>query len=244
MIPASVREEISEYLGSQPRPYAIPSLEGGRVTQCECWDLPPLKEEDKPIHLRYQEISARIMTQMEADKADARIELLIQQANELIKGVPVRSKFGASFVSMDELMKQDKWKAIRKEWWELRGRCAEQGVNIFQGYGGAYAAIPPIGEMLIAMPGPDPYDFLRLHGTRGNNRPIDTERIIVALQKLDAEYGLGIVSAAEDSVEFIFERPVEAAGRRRIRQRLSRLCPSAEALTEGIRLGRVALWWD
>jgi hypothetical protein len=241
VIPASVREEISEYLGSQARRYAIPSLQGDRQTGCECWDLPPLKEEDKPLHLRYQEISSRIMILLEADKNDPRIEPLSQQANEMIKGLHVTKRHGIPVVTIHQLLSLDRSMGIRKEWWELRTRFVEQGVSIFQGY---EAGMAGNANILIGMPSPDPYDFLRLHGTRGNNGPVDTERIIAALKKLDAEYGVGIVSAAEDSVEFVFERPVDAPSRARIRQRLSRLCPSAEALSEGIRLGRVTLWWD
>src|SRR5512140_718423 len=244
MIPAGVRKEISFLLGSGPRRYVVPSLGGDVETDCECWDLPPLKEKDKPIHVRYREISARILALMEAGKADAGIEPLIEQANEMIRGVPVTRRFGTPLVSMTELLKLDQWKGMRKEWWELRDRFIGQDVRIFLGYRGGNAAIPPTAEMLIAMPSPEPYDFLRIHETRGNNRPIDTEGIIAALKKLNAEFGVAILSAAEDSAEFVFERPVEAAKRAAVRRRLSRLCPSAEALSEGIRLGRVALWWD
>ncbi len=242
MIPASVREEISRYLGSEPRPYFIPSLEGERETGCEFWRLPPLQEGEKPIHVRYQEISARLLRVLEEDKTDPRIELLTKEANELIQGVPVSRKFGNPLISMDELLRLDPWKGIRKEWWKLRRKFVNQGVCIFEGHQrGALAGNP---DTLIAMPSADPHEFLRIHETSGNNRPIDTEGIIAALKKLDGEYAVGIVSAAADSVEFIFEKPVEAASTTRIRRRLIRLCPSAESLTEGIRLGRVALWWD
>jgi hypothetical protein len=79
---------------------------------------------------------------------------------------------------------------------------------------------------------------------RGNNHPIDTDRIVNALEKLDDEYGVDIVYALLDFVEFIFEKPIEPENRARIRQRLHRLCPSAEELPENIRSGRIALWWD
>src|SRR5512140_437721 len=237
-IPKTIREEISDYLGNQPKPYVVPSLEGGAETGCECWDLPPVKEEDKPPHVRYQEIAARITNLMEENLQDEGIEALKKEANELIKGLPVAHKFGAAFVSMDELLKLDPRKGIRKERCELRGRFMEQDVRLFLGYQAGNA------DTLIAMPNADPYEFLRIHETRGNNHAVGTEAIIAALRQLDNEPGIAIVTAAADSVEFVFERPVEAGSRSKIRRRLSRLCPSAEGLTEGIRLGRVALWWD
>lgn len=244
MIPENVREDISRYLGCEPRNYAIPSLSEDMQTSCECWDLPPVKEGDKPVHLRYREITARILRMMEEDKGDPRIAPLVEQANELIEGVPVTRKYGTPVISMPELLKLDKWKGIRKEWWELRGRFVKDGVRVFLGYGQAQAGMPREADLLVAMPGEDQYEYLRIHGTRGNNRPLDTAVVIAALRRLDKAYGVEIVSAAEDSVEFVFRRMVEAESVKRVRQRLSRLCPSAEALTEGIRLGRVALWWD
>ncbi len=244
MIPASVREEISRYLGSEPRPYFIPSLEGDVATDCEYWLLPPLREEDQPIHVRYQEISARIMHLMEEDKTDPRIDALTQEANELIQGARVSKRSGTSLISMDELLKLDPWKGIRKEWWDLRKKFRTQDACIFHGFQKGGGAPPGDSDTLIAMPGQDPYEFLRIQQTQGNNRPVSTAGIISALEKIDREHRIAIVGATPDSVEFIFEKPVEAASTTRIRRRLSRLCPSAESLTEGIRLGRVALWWD
>ncbi len=244
MIPTSVREEISRVLGSEPRRYVIRSLSGDIETDCECWDLPPLKEEDKPIHVRYREIEARVVGLRQADPDDPQIQPLLTAAHELLQGAHVTKRYGVPLITMDELLKLDKWKGIRREWWELHDTLPGKGVCIFQGYRMPSGAMVGDADMLIAMPSADRYDFLRIHGTRGNNRPVDTEGIIAALRKLDAEYGVGIVSAAGDSVEFILERDVQPAESARIRRRLKRLCSSAEALSDGIRLGRVALWWD
>lgn len=244
MIPTSVRDEISRFLGSEPRDYVIPLGGGSLRTDCECWDLPPLAEADKPIHLRYQEVAARIAQLREADKNDSRIEPLIEEANELLKGVHVSRKFGMPVVGLHEMLKLDPRKGIRREWWELRGRFVERGVRVFLGTRGMNALVPGEADMIIAMPYPNQFEFLRIHETRGNNHAVGTDGIISALTKLNAEYGVAIVSATMDAVEFVLERPVEEESVSRIRRRLNRLCPSAESLTEGIGLGRVALWWD
>ncbi len=244
MIATSVRDEISRFLGSEPRDYVIPLGGGSLLTDCECWNLPPLKEEDKPVHVRYQEIEARIIRLKDANKNHPRIQPLIKEAEDLIKDAHVTKRFGIPLVTIDELLKLDKWKGIRKEWWELRGRFIEEGVRVFLGTHAANAAWPGEADMLIAMPDRDQFEILRIHETRGNNHPVGTDGIISALKKLNAEYGVAIVSATMDGVEFILERSVEEPDRDRIRRRLRRLCPSAESLTEGIDLGRVALWWD
>jgi hypothetical protein len=101
-----------------------------------------------------------------------------------------------------------------------------------------------IADILIVMPGEDQYDFLRRNQTQGNNHPAATSQIILAMRRLDAEFGISIIYATADSVEFLFNRPVERESRAKIRKRLGRLCPSAEDLARSIRLGRVTLWWD
>jgi hypothetical protein len=97
---------------------------------------------------------------------------------------------------------------------------------------------------LIFIPDRDQYEFLRINQIQGNNRAFETERIIEVIDQLDHEYGIIIIFTLLDFVEFIFEKCVEAGSRARIRQRLQRICPSAEDLTASIRLGRLALWWD
>ena len=242
MIQSTIREEISHYLGSSPKPYRIPSPDGLLDTGCTCWELPPLKDEDKPALLRYQELTSRIIQLAEENKDDPRIHMLSMEANALLHGGQVTKRFGMSLISANELLSLDKTKGIRKEWWELHARYSDQGICIFQGTRSGVAST--IADTLIVMPGQDQYEFLRINRTRGNNHPVDTEQIITALKRLEHAFGISVIYASMDLVEFLFNNPVDAKSVARIRQRLHRLCPSAEELTSGIRLGRVALWWD
>jgi hypothetical protein len=244
MIPTTIEEEIGAYLGCSSKPYLITPFDGLKDSGCVYWDLPPQEDEDKPITIRYQELMTRIVQLINEDENDPEVDALVKKINELLNGVPVTRKFGFSFVSDNDILRLDKTKGIRKEWWELHSRYSTQGVCVFQGYRSAQALASRIADILIVMPGEDQYDFLRFNQTRGNNRPVDTDQIILALRKLDAEFGISIIYATMDSVEFLFNRPVEGESRAKIRRRLSRLCPSAEDLAGSIRLGRVTLWWD
>lgn len=244
MIPSLVEEGISQYLGSGPKPYLIPSFDSYNVSNCEYWDLPPQKDEDKPTYLRYQEITLRLLQLLKENKNDPQINLVKEEANELLNGIPVTKRYGGSWVSINDLLILDKTKGIRKEWWELHSRFAGSGVCFFQGYNSTEARATKIANILIVMPNADQYEFLRINQTQGNNHLIETDRIIGALKKLENEYEIVILFALLDLVEFIFGKPVEVKNRARIRQRLHRLCPSAEELTESIRSGRVTLWWD
>ena len=244
MIPSRIIEDISNYLGSTPKPYSIPHLNGNYVSTCEYWDLPPQSDEDKPFHIHYQEITQKILQLSQENKNDPQIRSLVEEANELLKGIPVTKKFGYEWISFRDALKRDKTMGVRKEWWELRSKYKDCDLCIFQGYKSTEARTTRIADILIVMPNPDQYEFLRVNQTRGNNHSVDTDRIIAALQKIDDEYGVVIIYASLDSVEFIFEKPVEPNDVNRIRQRLVRLCPSAEEITASIHSGRVDLWWD
>jgi len=244
MIPPVVEEQISAHLGCGPRPYLITSYDGQRDSSCLYWDLPAQRDEDKPIAVRYRELTTRVAQLIAEDKDDPEIKSLVLKANELLKGVPVTRKFGIPLVSENDILTLDKTKGIRKEWWELRSRHSTQGVCVFRGYRTADPLLPASAEILIVMPGQDQYDFLRRNQTRGNNHPVDTNQIILTLSRLDVQFGITIVHATSDSVEFLFNRPLEPEFRAKIRKRLSRLCPSAEDLAGAIGLGRVTLWWD
>ena len=222
-------------------PYPIPYAED---SACEYWDLPAIKDEDKPINLRYDELSLKIYELSKANENDPQIQVLAEEALGLLKGVRITKRYGYSFVSTNDLLLLDKTKEVRKEWQELRSKLGGKGVCVFQGYQSEKALISKIADILILMPGDDPFDFVRLNQTYGSNFAIETGRIIQAMKKLDEEYGIIITFAAFDFLEFIFKTPVDAESTARIRRRLQRLCPSAEDLTASIKSGRVALWWD
>ena len=244
MIPTTIEEEINVYLRSRPMPYLITSFDGLKDSGCLYWDLLPQREEDKPISVRHRELTTRIVQLIAEDKDDPEINLLVSKAKEILKEVPVTKKYGISLVSESDVLALDKTKGIRKEWWELHSRYSTEGVCVFRGYRSADALLSGIGDILIVMPGGDQYDFLRRNQTQGNNHPVDTSQIILALRKLDGEFGITVVCATSDSVEFLINRQLEPESRPKVRKRLGRLCPSAEDLAGSIRLGRVTLWWD
>lgn len=242
MMKSTISEAISQYLGSSPKPYLVPYQDKLSETGCEYWELPPQKEEDKSTLLRYQEIISQIIQLSKENKDDPKIKILAQQVNELLNDVPVTKKYGIALVSENDILGFDKMKGIRKEWWELQSRFFNQGVCVFQGY--KNGAVSTLADKLIVMPNPDQYEFLRINQTRGNNHPVETEQIIIALRKLENLFGISVIFASSDFVEFIFNKSINAESIAGIRQRLRRLCPSAEELTSGIRSGRVTLWWD
>jgi hypothetical protein len=237
-----IREEINNFLGSNSKPYLVHLPDRYIETGCDYWELPPIKEEDKPVFIRYIEATNQIIELSKKNKDDPNIEILLIKAHKLLEGIPSTKKYGFSWVSIKEVQRLDQLKGLRKEWVELHTKYKNEGISIFQGY--TSENILRIADILIVLPSKDQYEFIRINQTMGNNHPVTTEQIIIALKNIDDEFGISIISASLDSVEFILNNPVDSKSIPRIRQRLHRLCPSAEELTSSIRLGRVTLWWD
>src|SRR6185295_18179907 len=126
---------INIYLGNESKPYLISFFDGNADYSCEYWNLPPQKEEEKPINVQHQELIMKLANLMQENKNDPQIEVLVKKANELLVGIPVTKKYGVSLVSTNDLLLLDKLKGIRKEWWDLSANFEGSGVCIFQGYG-------------------------------------------------------------------------------------------------------------
>ena len=107
------------------------------------------------------------------------------------------------------------------------------------------------GVELVVGPGASQFDILPLARTDAVNYDMDTEDIIRKLQEYDRAYGITLMHAETDTVEFNLHRDPQdlaafAAG-------LYEFCPdivdqgvgSVEALAESIEItGAVYLWWD
>jgi hypothetical protein len=237
-------EIITQYLGSEPKPFPIDSFDGVKDFNGKCWDLPPQKDEDKPLHIRYIEIENQIQKFGAENKRGPQFDLLIEEAYRILKEVPITTKFGVPVITIDDLLMSDPGKGIRNEWWLLRSMLAGEEVCLFLDYTNIETNLSKIHDKLILMPNVDQYEYLRINETRGNNHPVETEQIIKVMRNIEDEYGLAIIRASYSLVEFIIEKRVDAKGIPIIRQQLHQLCPSAESLTSNIRCGRVELWWD
>jgi hypothetical protein len=246
MIPENIRNEISQRFGCTPKTYLVPGDNLWESTESDgvYWELPALTDDEKPSDVRYREIRRKIMTLLKEVQDDPRILPLSEEMKKLTSGIKTRKLNGYEFFSEYDLRRLDKFKGVRKEWWEFIAKYKGRGVCFYT----CFRSYEPLGEkgsdILIAMPWDDQYDFLRIKRIQGNNHYVSTEDIIKKLMKLEQEFGLAVVYASHDSLDFILERPIEKEAIPRIRSRLFRLCPDAEDLTDQIRSGRVYLWWD
>jgi hypothetical protein len=246
MIPEDIRNEISRMLDTSPMPYYSGSgFVVDRKTQIgEFWEIPPMTEEEKPPAIRFRELMTRASKLYQDNPDDPRILEIRDQISQLLAGQKPTSKYGLAIYDMNTLLEQDVYKGIRKQWFEINNRFKGRGIFFYQGLDRPGSEGEEGNEILVAIPGDDQYDLLRLQETQGNNHYISTEKIIKQLEEINKAYCLSVVFATYDSVNFLLEKPVEKESLPKVRARLKRMCPEAENLTDNLRLGRVNLWWD
>ena len=125
------------------------------------------------------------------------------------------------------------------------------GLVAFIGCTRSLAKNPPKGSEIVVAPGESQFDILRVAQSDAINYGMETEDVVRKLQEYDAAYGIDIVHAEVDVVEFALKTlPPDLAA---FCEDLYEFCPdiveqgagSVEELAESIEAtGTVYLWWD
>jgi len=107
------------------------------------------------------------------------------------------------------------------------------------------------GVELVVGPGESQFDIIRLAESDAINYNLTTEAIITRLQQYNQSFGITILQAETDTIEFeLINYPPNLMA---LAHKLYQFCPdivnqgvgSVEALAESIEVtGRVTLWWD
>lgn len=246
MIPENILNEISQRLGSSPLPYQVQLGQDWNNVETDgvYWDLPPLRDDEKIIAARYQDLLTDALKISQLDIHDPKLKLIEYQIKQLIPDVKLDRLNGLEIFSKTDLRYLDKNRGIRKEWFELSKKYMGQGVCFYLGFKlGSHSGEKGV-HFLVAMPGNDQYDFLRISQTRTYISKNSIEAIIKKLEKLNQEYGLSVLFATQTTLDFVLEKPIERENFSKIRSRIIRMCPDAEELSTQLHLGVVYLWWD
>lgn len=236
---------ITENIQSNPFPYAVMTPLGEhKNTNCICWRLPPPSDEDKSLLQKITEQERRYIDLQGTYPDSEEIKVIIEKLTQLFQGIKFTTKLGMQVCTPNDILKMDKRKGVRKEWWDLHQYIEDNQASLFVGYTSSSPIIPDVADELILSPDPDQYNYLRLHNTQGNNYPIDTEGIIKRIKKLGEITNIRVLSATFDTLELLFE-PSDIRGKTsKVRYHLLKLCPDIEDLSAAIRLGRLKIWWD
>ncbi len=241
--------ELSDYITKiiqiSPLPYKVLTPSGEyKNTNCVCWKLPPPVDEDKSLIKIISDLEKRLFDLQRTSPDSEEIKVINKKHNQLLQGVKSTTVFGMQVWSLNDILKMDKRKGIRKEWWRLHRYVEDNQACLFVGYSSPNNMFLGIADELILSPDPDQSNFVRLQNTQGNNYPIGTEEIIKRIKKLGEITNVRILTASFDSLELLFE-PSEIKGKTsKVRYHLLKLCPDIEDLSAAISLGRVKIWWD
>lgn len=236
---------ITENIQSNPLPYTVITPLGEyKNINCICWKLPPPTDEDKSLVQLFTELESRLYDLLRTSPDSEEIKEIIKKREQLLEGVKITKKFGMLVFTPNDLLKMDKRKGIRKEWWTLHQYVEDHHACLFVVSASASQMASDVADELILMPDPNQCNYIRLHNTQGNNYPIDTEGIIRRIEILEEITNIRIISATFDTLELLFD-PSDIRGKNsKVRYHLQKICPDIENLSAAIRLGRVKIWWD
>ncbi len=99
-------------------------------------------------------------------------------------------------------------------------------------------------ETIVIAPTKDQFDILRYERTNGANHGLQTEDVIEKLKKVDETYGVDIVGACMDGVEFLLKRVPKGKEALELGIWLLEICPGLYEAPSRYPKGKVALWWD
>jgi hypothetical protein len=240
-----VVDYITREIGTEPVPYELIDWPGiKRSTNCLLWKLHPPTEQDKSILQLVSELEQELYELYTETPDSPEIVELLKKQEKLLEGVKVSKRYGVSFYATNDLMVLDKRKGIRKEWWNLRNYVKEHRCCLFLGYGSESSQLQSMADEVILMPDADQFEYVRLHGTQGNNFPIATEEIVDRIRKISKIAETTVLFAADSALELLLEYSSGKENLSAIRYQLRKMCPDIEELTTSIKAGRVFIWWD
>lgn len=99
---------------------------------------------------------------------------------------------------------------------------------------------------IVVLPTTSQFDILRIEQTSGMRYGFDIEDIIKELSEIDTKFGVDIIGASFDDVEFCLQRKPSWLEVSELKVWLKRICPDYEVGTTSldIRNGQISLWWD
>ncbi|MGE5222866.1 MAG: DUF4253 domain-containing protein [Omnitrophica WOR_2 bacterium] len=237
-------ERINNLLHTTGSPYDL--FENGNWVSTDCmqWPIPAEPCQTLTTVQKYQNLVKQLNERTQKDPDDPGIKPLQQQLFELLKPYKPTILHGVPVYSIRDLLRDDPYKGIQPYWWKARKLLQDQPVSVFTGSTVAKDTFQVGLEQLIVSPSSDPYAFLKLYRTNGINQGLTTAQVIENLKELDDRYGIVIVNASFDSVQFIFKRKLNRKESSKLQRWLVEFCPATEEPLESLMLGNITCWWD
>lgn len=168
----------------------------------------------------------------------ARFTELMQQQPEHIQ--KANDEYVAEFLAYSKQM-ENATKSITDFFDEAKVLVQNESVLLYMN-SIEWDGIAPNGIVLAGIT--DQYDILRIEKTHAGNYGFLTEDIIAKLKILDGKFGIEIIGACMDAVEFVLKRIPKGTEAKELGKWLLDFCPDLYEAPKKFPKGKVSLWWD
>ncbi len=207
------------------------------------WPLPTGSEGAMGFLLAYNEL-ARLYYEhlksgntVEAEQVASRMRSMSAPYQPtMVAGLPV--------LDISDLTPENPYEGVNKLWWDLKTHLREDPVVVYRTDLHWMTYDVAIAETLVIAPGEDQFEILDVERTHGANWGFETEDLKAELKRLDHEYGLDVIGADFDTLEFLLQRSPEGDEIQRLGERLFEFCPDIGEVPRDFSKRRVALYWD
>jgi hypothetical protein len=147
-------------------------------------------------------------------------------------------------VASGDIVSDNPQRGIAPAFWQVRDLVKGDPVTVYRGISSWISFDLAIADRLIVAPARDQFDILRIERVVATNAGLGTDAVVSRLKEVDDSFGIDIVGAAQDCVEFLLRRIPREKEAHDLRKWLSGICPDLGKAPSGFEKRRVALWWD
>ncbi len=243
-ISESVIQQINDLLGVRGQPHVL--LNDGQLVHTDCIEWKLSFTDDQPqepeISLELTSVLNKIQQQVHGEFSDMSfkdLELYSKRIQELFK--------------LESQRVQDELKSLTPALTELANyptKVHQRRTRVFRKVRKLLLGQPFYAfwirdtDILVVAPTLDQYEVLRYEYTNGSNYGFDTEDVINKLKSIDEEFGIDIIGAAFDGVDFILKRIPKGKEAKKLGEWLLEFCPELYEAPKSFPKGDVSLWWD
>ncbi len=197
----------------------------------------------EPENIQLDELSETFIELVKGSEKSSEIEAVTTELKELTSPYKPTMVHGIPVVSVSELTASDPRQGANKILWKVRELLKDEPVIAYRANLAWMAFDVSNASLLVVAHTINQYDILRIEHTNAGNYGFDTEGVIAKLKELDTKYGIDIVGAGFDVVEFLLKHIPKGKEASKLGKWLLDFCPDIDEAPTKFK-GKIALWWD
>jgi len=204
-------------------------------------ELAKISSESENIKL--DKLSETFIELIKGSEKSSEIEAVTTELKELMSPYEPTMVQGIPVVSASELTASDLQQGDNNILWKVRDLLKDEPVIAYRANLNWMAFDVSFASFLVVAHTINQYDILRIEHTNAGNYGFDTECVIAKLKELDTKYGIDIVGAGFDVVEFLLKYIPKGKEACNLGKWLLDFCPDIDEAPTKFK-GQIALWWD